>query len=184
MLNGNRNRLQTFCLRVVSRKTAGVITLASLLAGCAAARAPAVASHPASFEAMSEPQVFDANRLAEVPVGRYARVETNLAETLYEGTIVRVSAGKIVLKEAAAVVPRSPRILGSLPFEWSQRMFHGTDVESPDGEVSVDRRIITAVDVYEPDESERLIERQRRFRAEQKRLRQDLVTAQEFPNEG
>jgi hypothetical protein len=40
------------------------------------------------------------------------------------------------------------------------------------------------VQVYDPAESERLNERQRQFRAERKRLRQDLVTAHRFPNEG
>jgi hypothetical protein len=161
-----------------------VFALSALLAGCATARTPAVASQPVSLEAASEPEVFGADRLAEVPIGCYARVETNLPDTVYEGTIVRVSAGKIVLKEATAIVPRSGRILGGLPFDWAQRMSQGVDFETPDGEISAVRKVITAVDVYDPDESERLIERQRRFRAEQKRLRQDLVTAQEFPNEG
>ncbi len=163
---------------------AGIIALSALLAGCATARVPAAASRPVSFEAASEPEVFGSDRLAEVPIGRYARVETNLPETVYEGTIARASSGKIVLKEATAVVPRSGRILGSLPFDWAQRISQGADVETPDGEVSAVRKIITAVSVYDPAESERLIERQRQFRAEQKRLRQDLVTAQEFPNEG
>jgi hypothetical protein len=160
------------------------MALAALLGGCAAARGPGSSLLPASYGATAEPEVFAAERLGEVPTGRYVRVETNLPNTLYEGTIARVSAGKFVLTEATAIVPRSPRILGSLPFDWSQRMSRGTDIETPDGEFPVDRKIITAVAVYDSDESERLIERQKQFRADQKRLRQDLVTAQEFPNEG
>jgi hypothetical protein len=156
----------------------------TLLAGCAAPGSAARTAAEDEYRPSVPPEIFSRDRLADIPVGRFCRVNSTLPDTLHEGTIVRVSADEIVLAEATVAKPRSMPILGHLPFDWSRRAFCRVGVEIPDGEVAIPCRNVASVEVYDIEDSLRLIEQQARWRAEQKRIRQNLTTGPEFINEG
>ncbi|HEY2252896.1 MAG TPA: hypothetical protein VGH74_17615 [Planctomycetaceae bacterium] len=153
------------------------------LTGCAASRPSTQISQSGGFEAVGKVTVFDSDHLADIPTGRFCRVHSTNPDTLHEGTIVAASADEVVLCDAAVVGPRTMGLFGNIPFEWSRRASHGVDVTFPD-RVAIPRSAIESIDVFDAQDTERLRGSFSDWRAKQKRVQENLVTDQEFPNSG
>jgi hypothetical protein len=169
----------------MSRSNAGIlVTLATVLAGCAASPPSPQTSYTIGSQSAAKPVVYRFDQLSTVAAGRFCRVNTAIPNTYYEGTIVCVSNDAVEIDDATVVARKSTVLFGHGGSQWSCRLFDGTDFETPAGKIVVPRDRITTIEVYDAADSPGLIEQQINWRAARRRIQDNLATAEEFPNEG
>jgi hypothetical protein len=133
-------------------------------------------------EVTEPPTVFTVEHVQEIPNGRFCRVYAPIAESVYEGTLIRVTDDSIVLSDPVVLVQKSGTL--QLPFDLSKRLFGTADLKILNEDAIIKRGAISSIEVYNAVGSQILIERQADWRKTHKRAFQELTTAPEFPSSG